>query len=43
MQGLEKTYPRAPMPEASSAQQAAVRQALEGLGALDGRRVEPAE
>lgn len=34
LQGLPKTYPRAPMPEASDAQQAAVKAALEGLGAL---------
>jgi 4-hydroxy-tetrahydrodipicolinate synthase len=31
------------MPEASIAQQAAIRAALEGLGALGGRRVEAAE
>ena len=43
LQGLPQTYPRAPMPEASSAQQAAIRKALEGLGALGGRRVEAAE
>ncbi|OSI19486.1 dihydrodipicolinate synthase family protein [Bradyrhizobium canariense] len=43
LQGLPMTYPRAPMPEASSAQQAAIRKALDGLGALNGRRVEAAE
>jgi 4-hydroxy-tetrahydrodipicolinate synthase len=31
------------MPEPSSAQQAAIRKALDGLGALNGRRVEAAE
>jgi 4-hydroxy-tetrahydrodipicolinate synthase len=31
------------MPEASSAQQAAIRKALEALGALGGPRVEAAE
>jgi 4-hydroxy-tetrahydrodipicolinate synthase len=43
LQGLPRTYPRAPMPEASSAQQAAIRKALDGLGALNGPRVEAAE
>src|SRR5690242_15502 len=43
LQGLPTTYSRAPMPEASPAQQAAIRKALEGLGALHGRRVEAAE
>lgn len=33
----------APMPEASPAQQAAIRNALEALGALNGSRVEAAE
>ena len=36
-QGLPKTYPRAPMPEASAAQQAAIRSALAGLGVLGAR------
>lgn len=43
LQGQPKTYPRAPMPEASLAQQAAVANALEALGALPPRRVEAAE
>jgi 4-hydroxy-tetrahydrodipicolinate synthase len=44
LQGLVKTYPRAPMPEATIAQQAAIRGALERLGALAGdRHVEAAE
>jgi 4-hydroxy-tetrahydrodipicolinate synthase len=43
LQGMPATYPRAPMPEASIAQRAAIRSALEGLGALSGRRVEAAE
>ena len=43
LQGLAKTYPRAPMPDASIAQQAAIRGALERLGALGSRHVEAAE
>ena len=43
LQGLPKTFSRAPMPEASPAQQAAIAKALEGLGALGGKRVEAAE
>jgi 4-hydroxy-tetrahydrodipicolinate synthase len=43
LQGLAKTYPRAPMPDASIAQQAAIRGALERLGALGDRHVEAAE
>ena len=43
LQGLPKTFSRAPMPEASPAQQAAIRKALEGLGAVTGKRVEAAE
>lgn len=43
LQGLPKTYPRAPMPEASPAQQAATCKALEALGALSGPQVEAAE
>ena len=39
LQGLPPTFPRAPMPEASLAQQAAIAKALEGLGALGGQRV----
>jgi 4-hydroxy-tetrahydrodipicolinate synthase len=31
------------MPEASPAQQAAIKTALEGLGALSGKRIEAAE
>jgi 4-hydroxy-tetrahydrodipicolinate synthase len=42
LQGLPKTFSRAPMPEASPAQQAAIRTALEGLGAL-GQRTQAAE
>ena len=38
LQGLPTTFSRAPMPEASPAQQAAIRKALEGLGALGGSR-----
>ncbi len=37
LQGLPKTYPRAPMPEASPAQQAAIRSALAGLGVVGAR------
>jgi 4-hydroxy-tetrahydrodipicolinate synthase len=43
LQGLPGSVSRAPMPEASSAQQAAIAKALEGLGALAGKRVEAAE
>jgi 4-hydroxy-tetrahydrodipicolinate synthase len=43
LQGLPATFSRAPMPEASPTQQAAIGKALEGLGALGGRRVEAAE
>ncbi len=43
LQGLPKTFSRAPMPEASPAQQAVIEMALEGLGALSGQRVEAAE
>src|SRR5215472_7049451 len=43
LQGLPETWSRAPMPEASIAQRAAIRSALDGLGALSGRRVEAAE
>jgi 4-hydroxy-tetrahydrodipicolinate synthase len=46
LQGLAKTYPRAPMPHATIAQQAAIRGALERLGALGdrgSRHVEAAE
>jgi len=39
----EIDFSRAPMPEASSSQAAAIANALEGLGALAGRRVEAAE
>jgi 4-hydroxy-tetrahydrodipicolinate synthase len=42
LQGQPTTFSRAPMPEASSAQQAAIRKALEGLGASD-RQTEAAE
>jgi 4-hydroxy-tetrahydrodipicolinate synthase len=43
LQGLPPTFPRAPMPEASPAQQAAIAKALEGLGALGGEQVQAAE
>ena len=43
LQGLPRTFSRAPMPEASPAQQAAIARALEGLDALNGKRVEAAE
>jgi len=43
LQGVPRSYPRAPMPAASPAQQVAICSALEGLGALRGRRVEAAE
>lgn len=43
LQGWPETYPRAPMSEASPAQQAATRKALEALGALKGPQVEAAE
>ena len=43
LQGLPQTWPRAPMPEASPAQQAAIRKALEGLGLLSGKQVQAAE
>ena len=43
LQGLPNTFSRAPMPEASPAQQAAIRTALQGLGALGEKRVEAAE
>lgn len=43
LQGLPKTWSRAPMPEASPAQQAAIARALELLGALGTKRVEAAE
>jgi 4-hydroxy-tetrahydrodipicolinate synthase len=43
LQGLPKTFSRAPMPEASPAQQAVIGKALEGLGALPGKRFEAAE
>jgi len=42
LKGLPKTFSRAPMPEASPAQQAAIKKALDGLG-MSGRRVEAAE
>jgi hypothetical protein len=40
--GAATTFSCAPMPEASPAQQAAIRKALEGLGASD-RQTEAAE
>jgi 4-hydroxy-tetrahydrodipicolinate synthase len=43
LQGLAKTWPRAPMPHASIAQQAAIRGALDRLGALGNSHVEAAE
>jgi 4-hydroxy-tetrahydrodipicolinate synthase len=42
LQGLPKTFSRAPMPEASGAQQAAIKKALDGLG-TSGQRVQAAE
>src|SRR5437763_344119 len=39
LQGLPRTSPRAPMPEASPAQQAAIRKALQALVALNGAGV----
>jgi 4-hydroxy-tetrahydrodipicolinate synthase len=43
LQGLPQTFSRAPMPEASPAQQAAIKSALGALGALTERRTEAAE
>ncbi len=43
LQGLPRTFSRAPMPEASAAQQAAIAKALDGLGALAQPRGEAAE
>ena len=43
LQGLPKTFSRAPMPEASAAQQAAISTALQGLGALGHKAIEAAE
>src|ERR1700751_2440114 len=43
LQGLPVTYPRAPMPEAPPAQQAAIGKALAGLGLLKGARAQAAE
>jgi 4-hydroxy-tetrahydrodipicolinate synthase len=43
LQGMPATFPRAPMPEASIAQRAAIRSALDGLGALGEKRVQAAE
>ncbi len=43
LQGLPKTFSRAPMPQASAAQQERIARALEGLGALASRRSEAAE
>jgi len=43
LQGLPRTFSRAPMPQASSAQAAAIAKALEGLGMRAGQRVEAAE
>jgi len=37
--GLRKRWSGAPMPEASAAQQAAIKTALEGLGLLGGKQV----
>ena len=42
LQGLPKTFSRAPMPEASPAQQAAIKRALDGLG-VSSQRIEAAE
>jgi 4-hydroxy-tetrahydrodipicolinate synthase len=38
LQGLPATFSRAPMPEASSTQQSAIRKALDGLDAASGSR-----
>jgi 4-hydroxy-tetrahydrodipicolinate synthase len=35
---MPATFSRAPMPEASQSQQAVIRKALDGLGALGGSR-----
>jgi 4-hydroxy-tetrahydrodipicolinate synthase len=43
LQGLPLTYPRAPMPEASPAQQAAIRKALDSLGVATAPQVQAAE
>jgi 4-hydroxy-tetrahydrodipicolinate synthase len=43
LQGLPRTFSRAPMPEASATQQAAIAKALDGLGALAQPRGEAAE
>jgi 4-hydroxy-tetrahydrodipicolinate synthase len=43
LQGMPATFPRAPMPEASIAQRAAIRSALDGLGALGEKRFQAAE
>jgi 4-hydroxy-tetrahydrodipicolinate synthase len=43
LQGMPATFPRAPMPEASIAQRAAIRSALDGLGELGEKRVQAAE
>src|SRR6516225_3494023 len=43
LQGLPRSFSRAPMPEASPAQQAAIAKAIDGLGVLSGKRIEAAE
>jgi 4-hydroxy-tetrahydrodipicolinate synthase len=43
LQGLPKTFSGAPVPEASVAQQAAIKTALEGLVLLGGKQVQAAE
>ena len=43
LQGLPQTSSRAPMPEASPAQQAAIARALEPMGTFGSKRVEAAE
>lgn len=43
LQGLPETYSRAPMPPPSKAQQAAIKSALEGLGAIGATRRQAAE
>ena len=43
LQGLAATYPRAPMPQASPTQQAAIRKALDGLGIATAPQVQAAE
>lgn len=43
LQGLPKTWPRVPIPEASIAQQVAIRKALDGLGVSSASHIAAAE